>query len=217
MKPAWLLGFAVICTATDLSAQKYSAAPGETASKFTVQGATLIYNSDHVTGDAYPEMDGLDVEELRRQLRQNSNIKTLQLTSGGGSVWAGDEMARVVMDFGLNTRVEGECSSSCVNVFLAGDARELARGSRIGFHQYGWSEDGIESYFKQWREEENWQTPYDFASWLYQDTQHETAAHLEFMMQRGVDPYFALEAKKYRPVMWFPTRQELEAAGVLRD
>lgn len=209
------LGLAWFCTSA--VAQKY-AEPGSTsAGKFNIRGSTLIYNSDNVTGDAYPEIDGPDVAALRTQLRRNDNIDTLQLTSTGGLVWAGDEMAQIVLDFGLDTRVEGECSSSCVTIFLAGEKREMTRGSRIGFHQNSWSDDGMQSYFKQWREDENWITPFDFASWVYQDTQHETAAQLGFMIKRGVDPLFAIETKKYRPVIWFPSRQELEAAGILRD
>jgi len=197
------------------AAQKYAEPSGVSASKFSVQGSTLIYNSNNASGDAYPEIDGPDVDELRAQLRRNSNIRTLQLTSTGGLVWAGDEMARVVLDYGLNTRVVDECSSSCVMVFLAGAERTMTGGSKIGFHQNSWSAGGAQSYFKEWRQSEGWRTPFDFASWLYQDTQHETAAQLEFMMSRGVDPGFAIETKKYRPIMWFPTRDELREAGVI--
>ena len=212
-----ILALGLALAATTAIAQKFSEPSGETASKFELQGATLIYNSDNVTGDAYPEIDGPDVDELRAHLRRNSNIKTLQLTSTGGLVWAADEMAQIVIDFGVSTRVEGECSSSCVTIFLAGERRELTRGSRIGFHQNSWSEEGMMSYFKQWREAESWRTPFDFASWVYQDAQHETAAHLEYMIQRGVDPLFAIETRKHRPIMWFPSRRELREAGVLRD
>ncbi|WP_341366804.1 hypothetical protein [Yoonia sp. BS5-3] len=217
MRHIWSLAMGLIVVATDLPAQKFGLAEGGVTGKFDLRGSVLIYNSDNAAVGGYPEIEMADVEELRGYLRSQPHIKTLELNSGGGSVWAGNEMARIVLDFGLNTRVEGECSSSCVNIFLAGQNREMARGSSIGFHQYGWTDEGIESYFKEWRDEENWRTPYDFASWLYQDTQHETAAHLEYMISRGVDPLFAIEAKKYRPAMWYPTRSELEDAGVLRD
>ena len=196
--------------ATGVQAQKYAEPSGETASKFEVRGATLFYNSDNVADGAYAEIDGPDVAELQAHLRRNGNINTLQLTSTGGLVWAGDEMAQVVMDFGLNTRVEGECSSSCVTIFLAGNTRELTRGSRIGFHQNSWSDAGMQSYFKQWRDDENWRTPFDFASWVYQDTQHETAAQIGYMIMRCVEPLFEVETKKYRPIMWFPSRLELQ-------
>ncbi|MEM8538463.1 MAG: hypothetical protein AAGF56_11465 [Pseudomonadota bacterium] len=211
------MSIAAICllTTSVAHAQKYAEPSGASSSKFSVQGATLIYNSNDVGSDAYPEIDGPDVDELRAHLRRNSNINTLQLTSTGGLVWAGDEMARIVLDYGLNTRVVDECSSSCVMIFLAGEDRVLTSGSKIGFHQNSWSSGGAQSYFKDWRDAEGWRNPFDFASWLYQDTQHETAAQLEFMVSRGVDPSFAIETKKYRPVMWFPTRQELRNAGVI--
>ncbi|MEO1638867.1 MAG: hypothetical protein AAFU41_06415 [Pseudomonadota bacterium] len=210
-----LFSFCLTVLALPATAQKFAEPSGLSSSKFSVQGSTLIYNSNDVSGDAYPEIDGPDVDELRAQLRRNRNINTLQLTSTGGLVWAGDEMARVVLDYGLNTRVVDECSSSCVMVFLAGAEREMTGGSKIGFHQNSWGASGAQSYFKEWRQSEGWDTPFDFASWLYQDTQHETAAQLEFMISRGVDPGFAIETKKYRPVMWFPTRDELRDAGVI--
>ncbi|MEM9788673.1 MAG: hypothetical protein AAF801_19395 [Pseudomonadota bacterium] len=212
-----ILAIGIAVAATGAVAQKYASADDARAGKFRVAGDTLIYNSDNVTGDAYPEIDGPDVDELLNLLRRHANIATLQLTSTGGLVWAGSDMAQIVLDFGLDTVAEGECSSSCVTIFLAGERRTLTRGSRLGFHQNTWSDDSMQSYFKEWREDENWITPFDFASWVYQDTQHETAAQLEFMIARGVDPLFAIETKKYRPVMWFPSRAELTAAGVLRD
>lgn len=217
MLRSFILAIWVIWLGTGALAQKYASADGPTASKFRVQGNTLIYDSDNVTGEAYPEIDGPDVDQLRSLLRRHDDIITLQLTSTGGLVWAATEMSQVVLDFGLNTIAEGECSSSCVTIFLAGETRTMTRGSRIGFHQNSWSDEGMQSYFKEWRADENWSTPFDFASWVYQDTQHETAAQLEFMIERGVEPLFAIETKKYRPIMWFPSRDELETAGILRD
>lgn len=212
---------ALAIMATPVFAQKYTSSSDLAAtgagSKFLVQGTTLFYNSNDVTGDAYPEIDSDDVEVLRSLLRENTSITTLQLTSGGGFISAGREMARIVQDYGLDTRVVDECSSSCVTVFLAGERRTLSPGSRMGFHQNSWDVDGTRDYYKDWREESNWRTPFDFAAWLYQDTQHETAEELAYMLSRGVDPAFAIETKTYRPVMWFPTRVELEQAGVLRE
>ncbi|MEJ6403646.1 hypothetical protein [Yoonia sp. 2307UL14-13] len=217
MKRIVRLAVILIALATNAAAQKHSAAEAPPTGKFALMGATLIYNSDNATGDAHQEIEGPDIDELRALLRRHSNIRTLQLTSSGGRVWAGNEMARIVLDHALDTRVEVECSSSCVTIFLAGDRRQMTKGSRIGFHQTTWSTNGLRSYYKNWREDENWRTPFDFGSWIYQDTQHETAEHLRYMIDRGVDPLFAIETKMARPEMWFPTRQELETAGVLRD
>lgn len=213
----WLLGFGLFCVATSGLTQKYSEPANESAGKFDVQGATLIYDSGNATGDAETQIERPDVTELRRHLLQNSNINTLQLTSRGGFVGPAEDMAKIVMDFGLNTRAEGQCSSSCVTIFLAGDRREMTGGTQIGFHQNSWSEDAAQSYFKQNRQDEDWQDHVDFAVWIYGNTQHSTAEALQYMIERGVDPMFALETKKERSSMWYPTRVQLEHAGVLRD
>jgi hypothetical protein len=185
--------------------------------KFSVDGTTLIYNSQIEINGVYAEISEGDAGLLAEHLRQNKDIAVLQLTSSGGAVWVGAEMARIVQDYALDTRVVDECSSACVTVFLAGGRREMTRGSRIGFHQNSWHADDIRDYYKYWREQSHWHTPWDFATWLYGDTQHTTAEQIAYMLSRGVDPAFAVESKIYRPGMWFPTRQELEEAGVLRE
>jgi len=109
-------------------------------------------------------------------------------------------------------------SSSCVNIFLGGAARRMQRGSKIGFHQRHWPVEAMEAYYESWREEKGWETPFDFASWVYRDTQSETYADLSYMIARGVDAGFAVETKKVIATdEWFPSRIELVEAGVLRD
>ncbi|WP_234417109.1 hypothetical protein [Loktanella sp. Alg231-35] len=199
------------------SASTIDAEENTTASKFTVDGDTLIYNSQIEIDGRYAEISEEDIDLLAEHLRQNKDISVLQLTSSGGVIWVGADMAQIVLDFELDTLVVDECSSACVTVFLAGARREMTRGSRIGFHQSSWDAQDIQDYYKYWREQSHWHTPWDFAAWLYGDTQHETAEQIAYMLARGVDPEFAVETKKYRPGMWFPSRQELQTAGVLRE
>lgn len=208
---------ALFIFATPAIAQKAGVAGEPVSGKFKIDGSDLIYDSDEAIGDAIPEITGRDVEDLRAILQANEAIETLQLTSGGGSLWAGKEMAHIVIDYTLDTVVERECSSSCVIVFLAGDSRIMTGGSKLGFHLNSWSAEGLQSYYKGWREDQGWDTPYDFGSWLYRDVQIETHAELTYMIERGVDPAFAIETKRARGAMWFPRREELEAAGVLRE
>lgn len=207
--------------ATPLFAEKFAAtsdtAENTAEAKFTVDGTTLIYNSQIEINGRYAEISEGDAGLLAEHLRQNKDITVLQLTSNGGVVWVGADMAQIVQDYELDTRVVDECSSACVTIFLAGARREMARGSRIGFHQNSWNAEDIQDYYKYWRAQSHWHTPWDFATWLYSDTQHETAEQIAYMLSRGVEPAFAVETKTYRPGMWFPTRQELEEAGVLRE
>ncbi len=191
--------------------------PEPPSGKFTVQGSTLVYDTEAASDEANREIENEDVAEMLEALRATPGIRTLKLNSTGGSVWAGNEMSRVVVDFDLNTVVEGECSSSCVTVFLGGERRTMTRGSKIGFHQRSWAAGAIEAYYDSWRAEENWDTPFDFASWVYQDTQTETFKDLTYMIGRGVDAAFAIETKRLRSGTWFPTRQTMLEAGVLTE
>ena len=185
--------------------------------KFRIEGATLHYDTSASRDPASREIESEDIEEMLGHLRDNADVTELWLNSTGGSVWAGQELARLVMDFELDTRVSGECSSSCVTVFLGGASRVLERGGKLGFHQRSWSAQAMQSYYKAWSGDEDWETPFDFASWVYEDTQGEIHKELVFMMSRGVDPAFAIETKRTRGAIWFPPRVDLAAAGVLRE
>lgn len=185
--------------------------------KFQVEGAVLVYDSEAAPDPDDREIQNGDVDDLLEILRGTDGIRTLRLNSTGGSVWAGNEMARVVIDFELDTLVAGECSSSCVAIFLGGTRRELARGGKLGFHQRSWSPGAIEAYYEKYAREEGWETPFDFASWVYEDTQSELYKEMSFMLSRGVALEFAIETKRLRSTTWFPTRLELVQAGVLTD
>lgn len=185
--------------------------------KFHVEGAVLTYDTEAAADPGDREMQNGDLDDLLQILRGAEGIRTLRLNSTGGSVWAGGEMARVVIDFELDTVVEGECSSSCVSIFLGGTRRELARGGKLGFHQRSWSAGAMEAYYDKYAEEEDWGTPFDFASWVYEDTQSEIFKEMSFMLSRGVALEFAIETKRLRSTTWFPARIELVQAGVLTE
>ena len=210
-----IVGVTIICGPA--FAQKLQSTSDADVGKFTVDGTTLIYNTNNVAPDLYAEMESDDVALFSEILIAHPNTKILQLTSTGGSIWAGEEMARIAMDYHLDTRVTGECSSACVTLFLAGGRREMDQGGSIGFHQNAWSADGLREYYKYWHHDENWDNPFDFGSWLYRDVQTEMYHQLSYLIARGVDPVFAVETKRERSNLWYPTRRQLEEAGVLRD
>jgi hypothetical protein len=185
-------------------------------SKFQVEGGVLVFDTETAVGDGVDEIVPEDVEALRALLRGNPTVTTLRLNSEGGSVWAAEDMARIVTDFDLDTEVEGECSSSCVTVFLGGKARAMTRGSKIGLHSRWWAPEDVESYYERNREDERWATPFDFGAWIYEDTQAEIYEAISWVVSRGVDPAFAIEMHAPRDTMWYPARGDLERAGVLR-
>lgn len=189
----------------------------ETTPKLYVDGDTLVYDTTNAS-NGYSEIESEDVEVLRGLLQANPEVTVIQLTSSGGSVWAAQVISDIVIDFGLDTRVDGDCDSSCVTIFLAGENRTMTRGSRLGFHQVQWSAENISDYYEREAEDFGWETPWDFAEWMYLDTQQEVYRTLNYMISRGVDPAFAIESiRKPDGNMWRPYRAVLRAAGVLTE
>lgn len=186
--------------------------------KFSIEGPVLIYDTETTVTGSDAEMTVGDIEDLKRALQQYPNVTELRLNSSGGSVFAGEEMAWVVIDYGLDTVVSGECVSACVDVFLAGERRRMMLGSKIGFHQRHWSPKSVKNYYESWNKDEDWDTPFEFGSWIYEDTQSEIYQHLVFLVERGVDPAFAIETLRVESGgEWYPSRLRMIAAGVLRE
>ena len=73
---------------------------------FSVKGDAL-YFSGFVNFD--DEKDFLSV------LKKNEGVKTVVLDSEGGRVHPSTRIASMIIDFELDTHVEGECVSSCAH------------------------------------------------------------------------------------------------------
>lgn len=186
----------------------------QSATKVWVDGAVVVFDTESGQQDSEIELE--DVTLLRDALRSHPTVTTLRLNSSGGSIYAAEELSRVVSDFELDTEVDGRCTSSCVTVFLAGERRSMTRGSAIGFHARWWSPEDIQTYYEDNKDDEGWTTPFALASWIYEDTQAEIHRALVYVISRGVDPRFAVEMHAPREQMWYPSRAELEAAGILK-
>lgn len=88
----------------------------------------------------FSDIEKNDSFELRKALR-NHDIDILVLSSGGGSVWEGLNMAGIIYDKELITYVpelgldgEGNCASACAFMFFGGSTR-IADG-KLGVHQF---------------------------------------------------------------------------------
>ncbi|PCJ06295.1 MAG: hypothetical protein COB16_13770 [Rhodobacteraceae bacterium] len=186
--------------------------------KFSLEGQVLIYDTETKVKGSDAEMTIDDIDALQVALSKHPDVTELRLNSSGGSVFAGEEMAWIVIDYGLDTTVSGECVSACVDLFLAGERRRMMLGSKIGFHQRHWSTSSVKNYYDNWKEDEGWDNPFDFGSWIYGDTQSEIYQHLTYLVERGVDAGFAIETLRVESNgEWYPSRLKLIASGVLRE
>lgn len=196
------------------------ALPGlaETAAKIRVEGDRLIYDTVNAPEGESTDIESEDVDVLVGLIQKHPELKVVELNSDGGSVWSAARIADAVIDAELDTHVNGECKSSCTRIFLGGAKRTMSRGSRIGFHQVWWSAPAMQSYYERNAEAEGWDTPFEFAAWMYRDTQTEIHENLIYMVRRKVDPVFAIETLKYSPdEFWYPRRPYMLAAGVLTE
>jgi hypothetical protein len=111
------------------------------ASPFSIQGDTLIYNTED------DEDDGIALghaELLLDALHNNKDIKLIKLHSAGGVRIEAQYMADIIIDAGLDTHVDEECSSSCVRMFLAGKKitrtiRKLMTGTHLLILPHGFT------------------------------------------------------------------------------
>ena len=186
------------------------------ADPFTVNGNAVLY--DTINSEVTEEIDYGHAETLLEILKANENIEMLILNSEGGLIEAGYDIADIVIDAELNTHVDIICESACATVFLAGKKRSLELGAKIGFHSSYWAAEDIHEYFTSKKDIMGWETPFEFASWLYEDTQAEVFSDFEYLLERGVNAQFAIRTlKASSDNMWYPRRAELEAAGVLTE
>ena len=186
------------------------------ASKFELNGSTLIYDTSSASNEQEQEITWEDVDELDALLKSEQSIKEIELNSAGGDVEAAFYMADLIIDYELDTNVKGTCESACTLMLLAGERRTVERGSWVGFHQSYWDAPYIQGYFERNKESKGWSNAFEFASWMYEDTQREVLRNLQYFVERGVDAGFAIKTMKATSDdMWYPRRKELEAAGVI--
>ena len=183
---------------------------------FRVIENQLFYDTE--TDSDVSEIDWGHEKQLLTILKQNPEIHTLVLRSSGGLISVANEMANIVIDAGLDTLVVENCESACVTIFIAGNNRKLELGGKIGFHASWWAADSIEEYYNSEKEDEGWETPFDFASWLYEDTQAEIFTEFEYLLERGVKAQFAIQTLRAgSDGMWYPRRKELLEGGILTE
>ena len=186
------------------------------ASKFELNGSTLIYDASSASNEQEQEITWEDVDELDALLKSEQSIKEIELNSAGGDVEAAFYMADLIIDYELDTNVKGTCESACTLMLLAGERRTVERGSWVGFHQSYWDAPYIQGYFERNKDSKGWSNAFEFASWMYEDTQREVLRNLQYFVERGVDAGFAIKTMKATSDdMWYPRRKELEAAGVI--
>lgn len=69
-----------------------------------------------------------------KAIMQDTAVVGLEISSGGGSLEDGVDIARLVRDKGLLVYASEQCDSVCAFIFFAAKERFLGRGCKIGVH-----------------------------------------------------------------------------------
>tara|TARA_B100000700_G_scaffold112557_1_gene126571 strand:- start:6245 stop:6886 length:642 start_codon:yes stop_codon:yes gene_type:complete len=188
--------------------------------KFKVDGNILHYNTEIAVDENNQEINVDDIDYLLKTLKDNPNIKTLHLTSWGGSIGAAADMSDIIIDFGLNTHVKEICFSACNLLLIGGEIRTLEKGSKIGFHRSSWGSESMKDYYKDKENQEyfGWKNEFDFSSWVYDDSQEEIYKQFKYYLERGISPEFVIETMRARSEDgWYPRRKELLEANIITN
>ena len=133
--------------------------------------------------------------DLQTLIKQNDKIKTVELDSSGGLIYAARALAFTIEKNQLNTHVEGICNSACTVAFMAGKNRTLGENGKIGFHQYEFQK----------------QHPLQV-----KQAEDEQERDRQYFSKRGVSKQF-LEAvyRSGHHAIWQPERTVLKQSGVV--
>ncbi len=127
-------------------------------------------------------------DRLENELKEHPSVSTLRLASVGGAIAEAKRAAKIIAAHHLDTVVGEECLSACTVMFVAGKYRTLEKDGKLGFHAAK-SADPTEHVVGSFR-----------------------AAFAPFGVERG----FIARAEAFEPpALWYPSREELIAAGVL--
>ncbi len=134
-------------------------------------------------------------EALERLLALHPGVQRVTLDSNGGSIYEARGAVRVLREHGLATHVDGHCASACALVFVGGGLRSLGPQARLGFHGYSLPQH---------------------ASYGLIDPRVEMKRDMAIYRAQAVaEPFIEMLATLPQVPMWYPARDELQAAGVL--
>ncbi len=134
-------------------------------------------------------------KEVKQLVAKNPNVKGIILDSLGGRTYEARKLSKVILINSLDTYTFEGCDSACGTAFISGNKRYLAKGARLGFHQYELLTTSFAPYL---------------------DDSPEQKKALKIYQRRGISQDFIDKIFKAKnDEMWYPTIEELLDAGVI--
>lgn len=197
-----------------LSIMIAAASTAQAQSPFDIQGTTLIYDSQS-RSEPLGIQQG-DTRALAGILTDHPQITALHLSSLGGDVHTAYEMADLILGHMLDTHVIDDCESACTILFLAGAQRTMAPDAQLGFHQTSITADDAQTEYDDMKSLMGFDTPFDYAAWLLEDTQEMILNDLYYYNELGLSLGFIIKTLEATPDdMWYPSHSTLKQEGIL--
>ena len=134
-------------------------------------------------------------QRVSQLLADHPEVTGIILDSGGGQIYEGRGLARLIRENALATYSLEQCVSSCTTAFIAGTKRALGDHAKLGFHQYK-----------------------NYAAMPVVDVDQEQAKDIALFAAQGIAPDFLRKVFAQPPEkMWWPEAEELLEAGVIHQ
>jgi len=130
-------------------------------------------------------------DRVRTALDAHPGITLVHLNSDGGRVAEARKLRDLIASRDISTYTSTRCLSACVIPFLAGVRRLIAPGAKVGFHQYS------------------------FAGTTGAAVLEEMETDKRYFELRGVSAAFVHQAFRTSDVLWYPTADQMRAAGYI--
>ena len=122
----------------------------------------------------------------------------------------------LVIEQQLDTHVLDFYESACTLTLLAGENRNAEKNAKIGFHQTSLSSADAKLEYEELKQELGLNTPFDYASWLLEDTQDLVLDNLYYYSSIGLSLDFVIKTMEaYSDEMWYPDHAYMVEEGVL--
>lgn len=183
--------------------------------QLAVHGSELHYSGPQTLEAARAEARS-ESQAILDAVRANPLIKTLVLSGPFPLMGYAEDVANAVEDLQLTTTIAGQCSDACIYIFVAGKARDLPVGAKIGMRRRVLPASYSREAYERDKETYGWQDEFGQAAMVYDLAQSNMRWMLLYLMRRGVSLDFGLKIfATPREDMWWATREELVAGGVI--
>lgn len=183
--------------------------------RIALEGTAIRYDGSvaYAEGDKAVRQDANLIREL---MRGNPDISKIILVGDFLMTGFALEVAKVIEAFGLATEIADECTNACVYMFVSGKPRILGDGAQMGMRRRVMDAAHLRKVYPDDSQHYGWADEFGQAAMMYDRGQSDMRWGLLHLVQHGVSLDFALKIfATPREDMWWPTREEMIAGGVV--